>query len=79
MYRNAQIFVQSRTLKLLRLVAKLYPVRDDAAPAGEANATADQVADSILQTAIALHYPLATELAKKQDALEKEYQDKAKQ
>ena len=76
-YRNAQIFIQGRTLKLLRLVAKLYPVKDDAALAGDA--TADQVADSIIQTAIAMHYPLAMGLMREQDRLEKEWMEKRKQ
>ena len=82
-FRSAQIFVQPKTARLLRLVTKLYPTKNDAMASivntTEMNATPDQMADAILSVAITDHYPLAIELAKKQDALEKEYQDKAKQ
>ena len=80
-FRSAQIFVQPKTARLLRLVTKLYPVRGDAAPwiTDDAGQTPDQLADKLIRENIAVIYPLAMELAKKQDALEKEYQDKARQ
>lgn len=64
--------VQQRTLKLLRLVRKLYPQRSDTGPTSEVNITADELADKMLMDAIKTFYPRAVELVKAQDKLEKE-------
>ncbi len=66
-YRQAQIYIQFHTLKLLRLVGKLYP----AGSAMEAEST-DELADKLLLEVIATRYKRAIELVKAQDKLEKE-------
>lgn len=77
-YRNAQIFVGSQTVRLLRLATKIYPARTDTPVSGQSydvqsGQTLDELADKLLLRAIEEQFPLVIELAKKQEALEKEY------
>lgn len=82
-FRNAQVFVRSSTVRLLRLATKIYPERTDTPVSGQSYdvqsiQTVDERADNLLLRAIEEQYPLVIELAKKQEALEKEFLQKAK-
>ncbi len=74
MYRTAQLQVQTKTLKYLRLVRRLYPARGDSERQSTADniMTADELADKLLLDAIKTFYPRVVELVKAQDKLEKE-------
>jgi len=76
-YRNAQVYVQSKTARLLRLVANMYP-RPKQDEGDKSFWTPDEIADDLLQKAVAQEYPLAVALAKEQDRLEKEFFQKAR-
>jgi hypothetical protein len=67
-YRTVQVFIQSRTMKRLRLMQKLYPAFET-----DRTTTTDEMADEILNTAITNSYPEVIELEKKLADIEKQY------
>jgi hypothetical protein len=79
-YRNAQLWVQHRTLSRLRSAVKLYPRAGGTNELGmlTSNETADERADRLLNEAIERDYPDVVQMEKEIRQIEANYMKKGK-